>query len=246
MSTPKNPFVGLRPFEREDSLYYFGRNEQTGELLKYLHQTRFLAVVGSSGSGKSSLVRAGLIPNLEAGFLVQDRDLWHIVSMKPGDRPLYNLAAALLQTVGDNPSAGQIADFAGAISDRGIHAVLEKLAPVLVEEDSNLFLLVDQFEEVFRFGVTIGDSSKREAASDFVDILLRLAGQADIQVYVCLTMRSDYTADCDAFSGLPEAMNRSQYLVPRLTRSQRREAIEGPIRLSGASIAPRLLDRLLN
>ncbi len=72
----QNPFVGLRPFESQDNLYYFGRNEQVKALLRKLYTTRFLALVGSSGCGKSSLIRAGLIPSLEAGFLVQDRDLW--------------------------------------------------------------------------------------------------------------------------------------------------------------------------
>ena len=88
-----NPFVGLRPFESRDSIYYFGRKEQTHALLRQLYAHRFVAVVGSSGCGKSSLVRAGLIPNLEAGFLVQDRDLWEIATFKPGDAPLYHLVA---------------------------------------------------------------------------------------------------------------------------------------------------------
>ena len=91
-----NPFVGLRPFESTDSLYYFGRKMQTRALLDQLNAHRFVAVVGGSGSGKSSLVRAGLIPNLEAGFLVQDRDLWKIAIFKPGDSPLRNLAAAMI------------------------------------------------------------------------------------------------------------------------------------------------------
>jgi WD40 repeat protein/energy-coupling factor transporter ATP-binding protein EcfA2 len=246
MSPNKNPFVGLRPFDSEDNLYYFGRNEHTEALLKNLYQSHFLAVVGASGSGKSSLVRAGLIPNLEAGFLVQDRDIWHIAKMKPGDQPLNNLANALLQAIGDKPSAEQVSNFAASISDGGIQTVLEKLAPSQAEDDSNLFLLVDQFEEVFRFGMSTGDRVKRNETADFVNLLLRLAGQRDISAYICLTMRSDYIGECDAFDGLPEAMNRSQYLVPRLTRQQRREAIEGPIRLSGTFIAPRLLDRLLN
>lgn len=69
-STLPNPFVGLRPYQSDDSLYYFGRNEQTKTLLRLLHQHRFVAVVGSSGAGKSSLIRAGLVPQLEAGFLV--------------------------------------------------------------------------------------------------------------------------------------------------------------------------------
>src|ERR1044071_1812645 len=77
-----NPFVGLRPFESEESLLFFGRREQAIELLQRLHATHFLAVVGSSGCGKSSLVRAGLIPKLKAGFLVEERDLWRIATMK--------------------------------------------------------------------------------------------------------------------------------------------------------------------
>ena len=96
----QNPFVGLRPFESADSLYYFGRRQQTRALLQQLNANRFVAVVGSSGSGKSSLVRAGLIPNLEAGFLVQDRDLWKIAIFKPGGSPLRNLAAAMLSVTG--------------------------------------------------------------------------------------------------------------------------------------------------
>ena len=96
MNTPRlNPFVGLRPFESADSLYYFGRDKHVKILLRQLHQHRFVAVVGSSGSGKSSLIRAGLIPQLEAGFLVQDRDQWLIARLKPGDDPLGNLVAAL-------------------------------------------------------------------------------------------------------------------------------------------------------
>ena len=77
-----NPFVGLRPFRTEESLLFFGRNEQTVELLQQLHKTRFLAVVGSSGCGKSSLIRAGLIPKLKAGFLIEDRDRWLTATMK--------------------------------------------------------------------------------------------------------------------------------------------------------------------
>src|ERR1043166_7303629 len=91
-----NPFVGLRPFESDESLLFFGRQEQTLELLQRLHQHHFVAVVGSSGSGKSSLIRAGLIPALKAGYLVEDRDRWMIASFKPGQSPLKNFAAAIL------------------------------------------------------------------------------------------------------------------------------------------------------
>ncbi|MGE5341681.1 MAG: TIR domain-containing protein [Candidatus Omnitrophota bacterium] len=244
-----NPFVGLRPFESNDSLYFFGRKEQTDALLKRLYDTRFIAVIGSSGSGKSSLVRAGLIPLLEAGFLVQDRDLWHIARMKPGIRPIFNLAESLLRVTADfsqKTDDGKVSDFAESIRDKGIYAVLDQIGPRMREKDSNLFLLVDQFEEVFRFGLNTRDSHRRDEAAGFIDLLLRLSKQENIPVYVCLTMRSDYIGDCNLFPGLAEAMNRGQYLTPGLTRNQHREIIEGPIFLSGASITPRLLDRLLN
>ena len=106
-------------------------------------------------------------------------------------------------------------------------------------------IVVDQFEELFRFQQA-RTTRVREESADFVSILLYLAEQTVVPIYVVLTMRSDFLGECDAFQGLPEAMNNSQYLVPRLTRQQRREAFLGPIRLAGADITSRLMDRLLN
>ncbi len=242
--TVQNPFVGLRPFESRDSLYYFGRKEQTHALLKQLYANRFVAVVGSSGCGKSSLVRAGLVPNLEAGFLVQDRDLWEIATFKPGDAPLYHLAATLASLTGSNtPTA--VEKLLKTVQRRGAQALIDLVQPSLNAEDSNLLIVVDQFEELFRFQQA-RTTQVREEAADFVSILLYLAEQTVVPIYVILTMRSDFIGECDAFQGLPEAMNNSQYLVPRLTRHQRREAFLGPIRLAGADMTPRLMDRLLN
>ena len=87
MSKIKNPYVGLRPFESDESLYFFGRQGQIIELLERLYHHHFVAVVGSSGSGKSSLIRAGLVPRLKGGFLVQDRNQWITAVMKPGGNP---------------------------------------------------------------------------------------------------------------------------------------------------------------
>jgi energy-coupling factor transporter ATP-binding protein EcfA2 len=241
----QNPFVGLRPFESRDSLYYFGRKQQTRALLKQLYANRFVAVVGSSGSGKSSLVRAGLIPNLEAGFLVQDRDLWRIAIFKPGGSPLRNLAAAMASATGAPETPEAVNHLLGLMGRQGFLAIANQARLALDGNESNLLIVVDQFEELFRFR-QIRTTHVLEEAADFVSILLNLAGQRVAPIYVVLTMRSDFLGECDAFQGLPEAMNSSQYLVPRLTRHQRREAILGPIRLAGAEITPRLTDRLLN
>src|SRR4051794_10839578 len=89
------PYPGLRPFEPDEAFLFYGRNTHTDELLRRLATNRFLAVVGTSGSGKSSLVRAGLLPALYRGFLAGGVSQWRIAVMKPGDAPMANLAKAL-------------------------------------------------------------------------------------------------------------------------------------------------------
>src|SRR5262245_38850399 len=156
---PHNPFVGLRPFNSDEALLFFGRREQTIDLLQKLHRTHFVAIVGSSGCGKSSLVRAGLIPKLKAGFLVEDRDHWLIATMKPGDAPMRNLAEALLNatSIGVPPSDGGARNQdLPPESGTPIDAIIERLEHTLDHSDANLLLLVDQFEEIFRFGVESG------------------------------------------------------------------------------------------
>jgi uncharacterized RDD family membrane protein YckC len=253
-----NSYIGLRPFFTDDSLYFFGREQQTAELLEILRAQRFLGVVGSSGCGKSSLVYAGLLPALLGGFLVGDRDHWHIVQMKPGGAPIFNLATDLVKAMG-NPLDERIA-LDRAIRDEHTDAIIKFVKPRL-KDNENVFLLVDQFEEIFAFrGVDRDDSlessdparhrqraAKKAEAADFVDLIMALADQRDLPIYVALTMRTDFLGDCDLFYGLPEVLNRGRYLVPRMTREQLREAIECPARLKpGAQIAPRLIDRLLN
>ncbi len=263
MSQPgSNPYIGLRPFEEEDSQYFFGRRKQTAELLERLYDGRFLAVLGSSGCGKSSLIRAGLIPALQGGFLVEDRDQWRIAIMKPGDRPLDNFARALCAESDDHEAlkARIIEDHTQAVIDYlGRHA----------GAGVNQLILVDQFEEIFNFRGTEraeqfvrrdADQSRELArrrvdAAEFVDLMIALSQNGGTRyreeepgpaIYVTLTMRTDFLGDCDLFYGLPEAINHGRYLVPRLTRQQLRQAIEGPALLEGAQLASRLLDRLLN
>ena len=254
-----NPYVGLRPFFEDDTLYFYGREQQTTELLEILRQHRFVGVVGSSGSGKSSLVRAGLLPGLLGGFLVQDRDRWRTVQMKPGDTPIGNLSTGLLKAMGEVATPEAAAALEREIREGHTDAVVEFLSTRL-GEDANLFLLVDQFEETFAFrGIDEEDArqsldpvrrkerARRKAeAADFVDMLLGLAEQRELPIYVALTMRTDFLGDCDLFYGLPEALNRGRYLVPRMTREQLRDAAECPVLLLGAQLAPRLMDQVLN
>ena len=250
----RNPFPGLRPFESDEAHLFFGRDGQSDELVRRLGRTRFLAIVGTSGSGKSSLVRAGLLPSLQGGYMASAGSHWRIALMRPGSAPISNLATALsaLDLVGNADEAKEDADselihrLAEAALRRSSLGLAEARYRAHLKENENLLVVVDQFEEIFRFKRLALDHDAGDEAAAFVKLLLEAAHSKRAQVYVVLTMRSDFLGDCAQFRDLPEALNDSQYLIPRMTRDQRRGAIEGPIAVGGATIAPRLLQRLLN
>ncbi len=246
MIPPKNPFPGLRPFNFGENHLFFGRDGQTDELLRRLRRQRFLAVVGTSGSGKSSLVRAGLLPDVYGGFMVEAGSDWRVALFKPGNDPICNLAAALSEPDALGPP---VEDAEGRhIVEMTLRRSALGLGEVVREAgiEDNLLIIVDQFEEVFRFKrASTAEHPENEAAA-FVKLLLEGAQQRDMPIYVLLTMRSDYLGKCAQFLGLPEAINEGLYLIPRMTRDQRREAIAGPVAVGGGEIAPRLVNRLLN
>jgi hypothetical protein len=237
----EGPYPGLRPFESHEASLFHGRQAHTDELLRRLATNRFLAVVGTSGGGKSSLVRAGLLPALYRGYLVGATSRWRIAVMRPGDAPMDRLAKELAaqQVVGDVASIGETLR-------RSSLGLVETVRRMEGGEGENLLLVVDQFEELFRFQRERRHQDGGAEAALFVASLLEAAESFHGRAYIVLTMRSDFLGDCAGFPGLPEALNRSQYLVPRLSREQRREAIENPVRIFGARITPRLVQRLLN
>jgi len=247
---PPNPFPGLRPFEFDESHLFFGRDGQSERLIAKLSRTHFLAVVGTSGSGKSSLVRAGFLPALHGGFMTTAGSTWRVAIMRPGNDPIGNLARALnAQDVFGSEIEENVtiqAALAEATLRRGARGLVDAVRQAVMPDNENLLVVVDQFEEIFRFARVTEDKEYGNEAAGFVKLLLEAANQREIPIYVVLTMRSDYLGDCSQFWDLPEAINESQYLIPRLTRDQLREAITGPVAVGGAKITPRLVNRLLN
>jgi WD40 repeat protein len=231
-------YPGLRPFDAEDALLFFGRDRQIDELLRRLDETRFLAVVGLSGGGKSSLVRAGLLPALRRGHLRGAGSHWRISIMRPGSDPLGALARALDETLGERDDRLRTL--------RSGRLGLLDASRYGRRAEENVLLVVDQFEELFRFQDTCRERSAE--ASEFVELLLAAGEEFEPvwRVYVVITLRSDYLGECARFCGLPEALNDSQYLVPRMTREQLREAIVGPAALGGVEVSKELWEELLD
>ena len=227
---PPAPYPGLRAFRPEEARIFCGRAEHRAEVLDLLGHARFLAVVGASGSGKSSLVLAGLLPDIRDGQLIGvDAETVRIVSLQPGLRPFANLADALTTELG---STLQIE----TMLRRGPLGLVQILDEVENESERALIIVVDQFEEIFRFADMneaqlareeqhysdrpLLDGTQNEAQA-FVNLLLQTSAQPRHLVYVLLTMRSEFLARCDQFTGLPEAISRSQFLTPRLDRDRK-------------------------
>jgi Novel STAND NTPase 1 len=200
---------------------------------------------------------------------------WRISVMRPSNDPIGNLARALNATdvfgSDDTENAAIQIAVAEATLRLGSRGLIETVRQNVMPETENLLVVVDQFEELFRFAHearkarTDAGSVPRAAASGspveerdfdneaaaFVKLLLEAVkpgvdGQREANIYVVLTMRSDFLGDCSQFWDLPEAINESQYLIPRLTRDQLREVIEGPVTAGSGQIAPRLVNQLLN
>lgn len=256
LAEPRAPYPGLRPFLQSEVDLFFGRDGDVDEILNRLKTNRFVAVLGASGSGKSSLVRTGVLEALELGLLRKAGSSWRFVDLRPGGRPIANLARALLasRAAGKmDPAEGsekvdpEEAESLATMLQRGPRSIIEWSHAALEfggasGPRNNLLILVDQFEELFGYDTY----AKQEQAQAFVNLLIESANEPSLPIYVVLTMRSEYLGACALIDGLAEAINRGQYLTPRLSREQCRLAIEEPARVCGVEIEGALTNRLLN
>jgi len=259
------PYIGLRPFEEADALFFHGREKHIDKLLDQLIEKKFVMVTGASGDGKSSLVFAGVLPALRANRLPSPYPRWAIAALRPEKRPLTNLAESLASALGFSNTA--------AVEERltyGFSALVDlyKSSPAYIDPSSpeflalpdaekskrlrqgaNLLILVDQFEEFFTNEENYTQGVASPLAQITVNLLsetIHLAQRDNLPIWVIFTMRSDYIGQCVAFHGFAELIGESTYFVPRLTREEFQAVIEKPSENNGDRLTARLTQRLLN
>lgn len=237
------PYKGLNYFDETDADLFVGREALTDKLVERflshsssgsLHQERFLAVVGASGSGKSSLVRAGLVPALHWNQASAD---WSIHIFTPGAHPLESLAECLLQ---QNKSAEASATLIGDLA-RDTHSLhLFNKRSTQSENTVRVLLVIDQFEELFAL------CRSETERTLFIDNLLTSASELDGPTGVIITLRADFYAHCAAYVQLREALAQNQEYIGPMSEEELRRAIEEPARHGHWELEPGLVDLLLH
>ena len=227
-----NPYKGLRAFEEGDAADFFGREELVEQLVKRLGQTRFLAVVGPSGSGKSSVVRAGLLPAIRRGDIPASEG-WRIADMFPGAHPLDGLEAALLRAA-PGPPSGLMDQLER--DEHGLHRAVLRLLP---SDGSELVLLIDQFEEVFTL---VEDEAVR---THFLGSLEAAATDPRSRLRIVATLRADFYDRPLLYRGFAELFKSRVEAVVPLSPDELERAISGPAGRVDVSLEPGLVAAML-
>lgn len=258
------PYPGLRPFTEEESIFFKGRDFHIEQIIAQLEVKKFIMLTGASGDGKSSVVYAGVIPNVRAGFFKAKFNKWVFVDFKPGRSPLKNMASSLASHLGMETGKVESRLKSGFSSllevyksshyyldteDESYLKLDENARKESKRKAANLFILVDQFEEFFTNMENFSQGKPSLDAQLVVNILLetaKIASERNLPVYIIFTMRSDFIGQCAAFRGLPEYIGFSQFFVPRLKRKEIYEVIEEPVKMSDNRISRRLLETLVD
>jgi len=232
----KNPYPGIRSFDIKEGSLFFGREKHTYELLKVLTKSHFIVISGASGSGKSSLVKAGLVPELKK---ISAR--WSSLIFRPGNQPILNMADELLDRLLefgiDNKTTGNFKDIEKILRS-GSESVVEYFSQIKFTD--NLLIYVDQFEEIFRYRDDEYITNSKQDSENFVNLLIHLSKQREHPIFVVLSMRTDFLSDCTEFELLPDMINDGHYLIPKMTTEEKEEAIKGPAFYAGATISNEL------
>jgi tetratricopeptide (TPR) repeat protein len=236
------PYKGLQYFDEKDAAEFFGREALTARVIGRLSQVSFLTVIGASGSGKSSLVRAGVIPALRAGGRLADGSLpppgsgqWDIRTLTPTAHPLESLAATLAR---DDESVTAAATLARDLAAEPRALTLAAQRVLSRDGQPRLLLFVDQFEEVFTL---CRQPAEREA---FINHLITASHHTSVIILIAL--RADFYAQCAQHADLRELVSQRQEYIGAMTPAELARAILEPARRGGWTIQEGLVELMLD
>lgn len=236
---PPGPYPGLRPFEQSEWPIFFGREQMTDEVIERVIARQLVVLHGDSGCGKSSLIRAGVLARLEQEH-ARGGLTWRTSTMRPANAPLQSLSESLAALDGRKNDATRVIEIRRVLNF-GADAPDAVARLVRHGDADHICILIDQFEELFAFAAREGP----EEATLLVRFLVGLLERQTPGLYAIVTMRSEFLGVCAQFPGLAEAVNKTQYLLPRMAHPDLLRAIREPASLFGGQIAVPLAERLI-
>ncbi|MCB0213620.1 MAG: WD40 repeat domain-containing protein, partial [Anaerolineae bacterium] len=253
LSLPPNPYRGLFAFRPEYADYFFGREPFTNQLVTAVENRRLVAVLGASGSGKSSVVLAGLLPALSKRPVRQAQgrpgEQWLAAIFRPGTDPFQSLAASLVPLYAEAENEIALLEATRSLADslRQQPAALSDVLRLIQGKhpDHRLLLIADPFEELYTL---CHNTATRQA---FLDLLIAAHSPFSIlnsPFSIVLTLRADFLAQASLYPPLAEVLNQPEatQFLSRMTREQLTEAIVEPAKLRGVPIEEKLVERLLD
>ncbi|MBD1905566.1 pentapeptide repeat-containing protein [Trichocoleus sp. FACHB-832] len=231
------PYRGLFAFREEDAPFFKGREAFTEILVEAVQKQPLVAVIGPSGSGKSSVVFAGLISRLRS------EGKWRIISFRPGDRPLHSLAAALISQLEAQMSRTdrlrEVRKLASDLhsEDNALRDVVEDI--VWQDASTRLLLVADQFEELYTL---CRDAQERQV---FLDRLLEAANPS-LKFALVLTLRADFLGQALSYRPLADALQQGNLMLGPMNREELQAAVEQPAALFSVTLEEGLTERILD
>ncbi len=232
------PYKGLRYFELEDHHFFFGRETLTKTLLGKISQKTFLAVLGASGSGKSSVIRAGVLYQLKQGLTLQGSADWEVKIMLPGNKPMETLALGFLDPNLSRIQRSQQLATAESLLKQGSDG-LKRL--IQTTNAPKVLLIIDQFEEIFTL---CPDKAERER---FINCLLGAVEKCNGKLKVIIAMRADFFGKCveETYSGLSQQIEENLVSVTPMKQEELLRAITKPAKRVKLPIEPVLINEIL-
>ena len=229
------PYMGLQAFGEDHAEYFYGREVLTQKLLNQINHNLSMAVVGASGSGKSSAVQAGLMAQLRQGKQIPGSDRWWLGCFRPGDKPIQTLAKLLTDSSGKESQAQEQLKIEGLLY-QGVEGFVCWLR---TRTEPMVLLVIDQFEELF----TLAGESERQ---EFLELILGAIKYAGDRFKLVFTIRADFVATCLEIPELAQILQKNSVLVPPyLTEADYRSAIVKPAKQVGLKVEPGLVEVLL-
>lgn len=242
-----SPFPGIRPYSEKEAEDFYGREREVEDVLGILKRFKLVTICGESGSGKSSLIQAGILPKLKKGFLGQAGKEWVVCDFRPGISPIENLSYALSDSgamyLKSKSKTTDHQNYKSKIEEKRDLGLIEIFASSEIYEKKNLLIVIDQLEDFFKFPAFF-DPEETSDDDLLFDLIYRTSKYKQTSIYFVLALDLDYLAKLNSYDRFTEILNQTQYNLPHLGKSALLDITKSTLHTRNIQLSDEVLDDL--